>query len=282
MDELLKKYLDSERGPFHSEDWGRLILWRFDRAVKGARVYFTTRYGGVSARPYRSLNLGYHVGDEPERVGRNRELLGSNFDFSPERLTSPRQRHGAEVRELAREQDIGAGSGGGESPADRFDPCDGLVTSLRQAPLLLQFADCVPVVVTARAGGQPLLAVIHAGRAGLMLGVVAQGVERLRRLPAGAGGFDRISAAIGPSIGPCCYEVNTETAAAFAGRFGRKARTGNRLDLREAAWQELVGAGVDASNIHLLDICTACDESFYSYRRDGGVTGRQGALAWLE
>lgn len=281
MDELLKKYLSLERDPFHREDRGSIAVWEFDRAARGTRVYFSTRLGGVSERPYKSLNLGFHVGDSPSRVLRNRELLGGSFGFQPERLTSPRQRHGGEVRELDQEQDIGKGADGAEASYGPFDPCDGLVTAMERAPLLLHFADCVPVVITALAAGRPLLAVIHAGRAGLIAGVVNNGVRRLKRMKAATAGLDEVSAAIGPSIGPCCYEVDAGTAADFRERFGAKAVRERHLDLRGAARQELEGSGVDPGGIHLLDICTACDEEFYSYRRDV-VTGRQGALAWIE
>lgn len=281
MDDLLKKYISYERRAFHAEEWGPVVVWHFDEAVRGARVYFTTRRGGVSERPYKSLNLGFHVGDDPERVRRNRELLAGNLGLDPGAITSPRQRHSAVVEELGDESAVGAGSGGAESAA-RFDPCDGLVTAMRRRPLLLHFADCVPVVVTARAAGRPLLAAIHAGRAGLMEGVVANGVERLKGMEAAAGGISPVSAAIGPSIGPCCYEVDAQTATAFAERFGAELVVDNHLDLRQAVWRELESAGIGAGDIHLLDLCTACDtENFYSYRREG-VTGRQGALAWLE
>jgi hypothetical protein len=281
MDDLLKKYISQEHLSFHKEDWGSIVVWQFDDAVKGARVYFTTRLGGVSERPYRSLNLGFHVGDEQSRVLRNRELLGGHVGFLPQQLTSPRQRHTMIVKELEREQDVGIGSSSSKSDSDPFDPCDGLVTAMKRKPLLLHFADCVPVVITALAGKQPLLAVLHAGRAGLMEGVVANGFEQMKKMAAASAGLDQVSVAIGPSIGPCCYVVDAATAAGFADRFGSGTVNDNHLDLRVAAAQELENSGIDRDDIHVLDICTASDSSFYSYRRDGR-TGRQGALAWLE
>lgn len=285
MDDLLKKHIGRNRPAFHEEDWGSIVLWEFDRAVKGTRVYFSTRYGGVSEPPYKSLNLGFHVGDDPTRVSRNRELLTGPFGFAPERLTSPRQRHTAVVKELARERDAGSGADGEESPSNPFDPCDGLVTSLTRQPLLLHFADCVPIVITAVSGRQPLLAVLHAGRVGLMEGVIASGIKRLRGMKAAAAGIDRFAVAIGPSVGPCCYEVHEATAGEFAARFGGDTVAGNRLDLREAARRDLERAGIGGESVFTLDHCTCCEENeyvYYSYRRDGGVTGRQGALAWIE
>ena len=280
MNDLPQRDPNRERESFHPEGWGSIVLWRFDRAVEGTRVYFSTRLGGVSERPYDSLNLGYHVGDSHAQVLHNRELLGEHFGFPPGKLTSPRQRHSAEIRMLEREHEVGTGADGSDPPTSLFDPCDGLVTAMRRTPILLHFADCVPVVVTVRAGLQMLLGVIHAGRAGLVQGVVANGVAHLRRMAAAAG-LDEVSAALGPSIGPCCYEVSDLLAAEFTARFGDKVAHGNHLDLRQAARQELEDAGIAAADIHLLDICTACDDDFYSYRREG-VTGRQGALAWIE
>lgn len=283
MDELLKRYLSLERDPFREEEWGTTSLWRFDRAARGTRVYFTTRIGGVSERPYKSLNLGFHVGDQPGRVRRNRQLLGGIFGFAPERLTSPRQRHSSIVK-VINEKDVGAGADGSESSSSPFDPCDGLVTGVKQAPLLLLFADCVPVVVTARtAAGVSLVAVLHAGRRGLMAGVIGNGVRRLKKQAEQQGGVADTAVAIGPAIGPCCYQVGSEIADEFLARFGQDTVAGDHLDLREAARLELAGAGVDRKDIYTLDRCTCCNEhGFYSYRRDGGTTGRQGALAWIE
>jgi YfiH family protein len=156
---------------------------------------------------------------------------------------------------------------------------------MRRKPLLLQFADCVPVVITARGGGRTLLAVLHAGRKGLMRGVVTNGAAFMLRMQGKSEarvGFEDVTVAIGPSIGPCCYEVDAETARMFAERFGETTVSKNHLDLRLAVRRELELAGIPPGDIHLLDICTACDSDFYSYRRDGAATGRQGALAWLE
>jgi copper oxidase (laccase) domain-containing protein len=100
MDELLKKYFRRDRAPFQKEARGAVELWRFDYGISGSRVYFTNRRGGVSERPYKSLNLGFHVGDRQERVLRNRELLAGKFGFRTGHLTSPRQRHSAEIVEV--------------------------------------------------------------------------------------------------------------------------------------------------------------------------------------
>ena len=248
--------------------------WRFTAAPAGIKVFFTIN-GGVSAPPYDSLNLGFHVGDEPALVIRNRVALCEAHGLDPASVTSPRQRHTAVVEVVERAEQIGAGAFTEES---LFDPCDGLATGLRGVPLLLQFADCLPVVLVA-GGPRPAIAVVHGGRQGLMLGVVQSGVSLLaERFGAEPGS---VTAALGPAIGPCCYEVGADIAAAFGERFGEETLAGeDRVDLAAAAIVDLKAAGVHPVNIHLLEICTACDRDFYSYRRDG-ATGRHGALAWI-
>lgn len=261
---------------FVKEERDGLVLWRFAAAPAEARVFFTTRAGGVSRPPYDSLNLGFHVGDDLEAVRVNRKRLAGALGLDPARLTSPRQRHTDAVALLGREADAGSGA---FDEASVFDPCDGLVTSLERVPLLLHFADCVPVVLAGRADDRAVVAVLHAGRAGLMAGVIENGVTRTMAsgvLP------DGLVAAIGPCVGPCCYEVDEGLAAAFKERFGAEALSaGRHLDLPRAAAATLALAGVPADNISTFAGCTACDESFFSYRRDG-VTGRQGAIAWTE
>lgn len=261
--------------PFVQEDWKSLLLWRFSMAVPGTQVYFTSRPGGMSQAPYESLNLGFHVGDEPEAVRENRTLLCSTLGLDPRELTSPRQRHTTGIAVLEKE-DTGSGATGEESV---FDPCDGLITKLPGAPLLLHFADCVPVVLTAQTDKGPAVSVVHAGRRGLMDGIVSRAASMLMNETGAT--RDWITAAIGPAIGPCCYEVDEETATAFGEKFSPDRVNGRFLDLRQAAVDELVTATLWRENIFVLEICTACNDHFYSYRRDG-VTGRHGAIAWIE
>lgn len=263
-------------GPFLREDWKPLLLWRFTEAAPGVKVYFTSRPGGISRPPYDSLNLGFHVGDDPGHVRGNRELLARTLGLAPDRLTSPRQRHTDQVSLLDNEADIGQGATAEESS---FDPCDGLITTLTAAPLLLHFADCVPVVLSGVAeDGRPVAGVVHAGRQGLVEGVLANAAAMMVKRTGVA--LRDITAAIGPCIGPCCYQVDEGTASVFAGKFSGSVNDGY-LDLQSAAAHELTGAGLWRSNIYTLEICTACNDLFYSYRRDG-LTGRHGAIAWIE
>jgi len=254
-----------------------ITVWQFTQAPRGFRIFFTTRPGGHSSAPYESLNLGFHVGDDPELVRENRSTLAASLNINPVSITCPRQRHTGTVSLVEKGSEVGAGAFSEESV---FDPCDGLVTMLHRVPLLLHFADCLPVVLAARINGQAVLGIVHAGREGLIKGIVAEGVRTMAR-KAGVKP-ESIVAVLGPAIGPCCYEVGEENIRAFRERFGDEAIVGNaRLDLPAAAVIELKTAGVPARNIHMSGICTSCDEHFYSYRRDG-VTGRHGAIGWIE
>lgn len=263
-------------GPFVQEDRKPLLLWRFTQAAPGTRVYFSSRRGGVSEPPFESLNLGFHVGDDLENVKINRQILCSALGLDHSRITSPRQRHTAAVAAANGKDGIGSGAFSEESA---FDPCDGLVTAMPNVPILLHYADCVPVVLTAgSAPGGPVVGVVHAGRKGLMEGVISNAVD----LAAGKAGAapSSIVAAIGPCIGPCCYRVDKDIAAAFEKRLGAGYAKDGYLDLRRAARDELASGKIRPGNIYSLDICTSCNDDFYSYRRDG-VTGRHGAIGWI-
>ena len=264
-------------GAFATEEHIGIRLWRFTEAGAAVNVFFSCRHSGLSVPPYDSLNLGFCVEDEANHVHMNRQLLGRALGHKASCITSPRQRHSAEVGFLDSEFDIGAGSR--MVVPNPYDPCDAMVTSLKSAPLLLQFADCVPVVLSGEADGRPIIAVAHAGRVSLVGGIVTNTVEAMAARGAAPG---TLRVALGPAVGPCCYEVDGETAAQFRDRFGDAAVDGDSIDLKYGVAADLDAAGVAPGNIHNLDICTSCNEDFFSYRRDGPKTGRQGAVAWID
>ncbi|HEV3486119.1 MAG TPA: polyphenol oxidase family protein, partial [Vicinamibacterales bacterium] len=211
------------------------------------------RVGGVSVGPFESLNLGRMTKDDPANVEENRRRLCLELGAEYERLTLNRQQHSANVHRA--------------HAGRRGEPGDGLWTDEPDVPMLKLTADCVPVAI-ARRDGAPTLGVLHAGWRGLLEGIVEAGVHAL-------GG--RVVGAVGPAIGPCCYEVGDEVADPFAARFGRDVLRGRHLDLPESATRALRAAGCD--DVMRIDLCTACNPSmFFSHRRDGGITGRQGVL----
>jgi polyphenol oxidase len=214
-------------------------------ALPGGTALFTTRRGGVSDGPFRSLNLGLWTDDERDRVRENRARVAR---LSGGRLAQARQVHGTDVI---------------EADPDTVVDADGQVTAKRGVAPMALVADCVPIALVAPEG----VGMLHAGWRGLAGGVVANGVAALRAL-----GAERIAAAIGPGAGPCCYEVGAEVHAAF----GTSGRT---LDLKAIARERLEAAGVHS--VHDCGLCTMHDpERFFSHRRDGGVTGRQAGVVW--
>ena len=227
------------------------------------RVVFSSRLGGVSEGPYESLNLGILTEDEPERVVENRRLLCESVGIDPETATMAWQAHGARV--------LRADGRGIVRPGTPLERCDGLWTDERDRGLMLLTADCLPVAL-ARANGRPGLAVLHVGWRGLLDGIVEAGVEAL--------GGGPLRAAIGPGIGPCCFEVGEEVADPFRARFGPDVVVGRNLDLVEATERALRAAGCES--VERVDLCTSCEEELlFSHRRDRGVTGRQGIVAAL-
>jgi YfiH family protein len=226
-------------------------LFRWD-AGPGYEVAFSTRHGGVSEGPFESLNLGKLTRDSEENVEENRRRLCAAVGVDAGRLTFNRQRHSAVVHRAV----------GGRRGTDG----DGIWTDEPGVPMLAFTADCVPVAVVG--AGRPALALLHVGWRGLLDGIVHEGVQAL-----GSAG----RAAVGPGIGPCCYEVGDEVAGPFRERFGDDVLAGRNLDLRAATERALRDAGV--GKIERFDLCTSCNEGlFFSHRRDDGVTGRQGVI----
>jgi polyphenol oxidase len=133
-------------------------------------------------------------------------------------------------------------------------------------------ADCLPVALARASGAAPALAIVHVGWRGLLGGIVESAAQAL-----GAG---KLTAAIGPGIGPCCYEVRDDVAEPFRARFGGEAVLDGKLDLWSATARALRDAGCKA--IERLDLCTFCHpELFFSHRRDRGFTGRQGLIGFV-
>ena len=227
------------------------------------RVVFSSRLGGVSEGPYESLNLGILTDDDPERVVENRRLLCGSVGVDPETATMAWQAHGSKV--------LQADGRGIARPGTPLERCDGLWTDERDRGLMLLTADCLPVAL-ARVNGRPALATLHVGWRGLLGGIVEAGVEALGGSP--------LRAAIGPGIGPCCFEVGEEVAEPFRSRFGPDILVGRNLDLVEATERALRAAGCES--VERVDLCTSCEqELLFSHRRDQGVTGRQGIVAAL-
>jgi purine-nucleoside/S-methyl-5'-thioadenosine phosphorylase / adenosine deaminase len=248
--------------------------------LDGARVAFGTRLGGVSPAPFDSLNIGILTEDSDENAIENRRRLAAALGFAPERIAYGLQVHGAELETVP-----SSFRGSFGTPRYPKEPRDGLaevdgqvVVELGVAGLVFT-ADCLPVALHGSGG----VAMLHCGWRGLAAGIVARG----------AAAVGATSAAIGPGIGPCCYEVGPEVLAAFADLGDGIAADGpisqdigdksahRQLDLGEVARRLLVEAGVE--QVQAAGLCTSCEaDLFFSHRRDDGSTGRQGSLAWVD
>ena len=236
------------------------VRW-LEAGLPGARAAFSTRVGGVSEAPYEALNVGILTGDEPKRVGENRRRLAGSLGRDPAGVVMARQVHGSELRRHETPQQPRVYADVVKSP-DQFDA---QATSNPELTPLVMVADCLPVALVGAAG----VAMAHCGWRGLAGGIVAEA----------AGAVEAEAAAIGPGIGPCCYEVGEEVLSAFGSLDG--VARGRMLDLTAVATALLGRAGVSA--IESSGLCTSCNpELFYSHRRDGERTGRQAGLAWME
>lgn len=225
-------------------------------------VAFSTRVGGVSEGAFESLNLGIYTADDPERVVENRRRLTDRVGIDAERVRMAWQQHGAVVREATPEGIL--------TPGTRHEPCDGWWSDEPGQGMMLVTADCLPVAIARANGAKPALAVLHVGWRGLLAGIVENGVAVLGEGP--------LAAAVGPGIGPCCYEVGPEVTVPYTARFGPEVVEGRKLDLWRAAELALNEAGV--TEVERTDLCTFCHpELFFSHRRDRGITGRQGVIA---
>jgi YfiH family protein len=236
------------------------LRW-LEAELPGARAAFSTRLGGVSDDPYSSLNLGVLTGDRRDDVRENRHLLAGALRLDPERVLIGRQVHGAEVAR----HDAAPVPNPYAEPRPDLAPRDGQATDRPGLAPLVMVADCLPIALAGPRG----VAMIHCGWRGLAAGIVSRGAEEV----------DAAAAAIGPGIGPCCYEVGAEVLAAFEG-LGDGIARGRMLDLTEVARRLLRRAGVDS--VEASELCTRCNpELFFSHRRDGERTGRQGGLVWM-
>jgi YfiH family protein len=227
-----------------------------------ALAAFSTRLGGVSEPPFDSLNVGLITDDLPERVRANRARLTASLARDEGGVVFGHQVHGVTVRSHADAPAANPWLGDGPRPHDG----DGHATASPSLTPLVQVADCLPVAV---AGGDGV-AMLHCGWRGLAAGIIATGVEAV--------GAE--AAAIGPGIGPCCYEVGDEVRSRFRA-LGEGIASGRTVDLPEVARRLLERAGV--ARIESSGLCTSCERKlFFSHRRDGGRTGRQAGLVWVE
>lgn len=270
----------------HERDGVRYFTFESFASHPRLNAAVTTRHGGVSTGPYASLNLGGKTGDEPDNVRENRLRAAGVIGKESRNLVFAKQVHGSDI---ARVENGFEGA---------FDDTDALTTDALQTPLVILTADCAAVFVFDPV--KNAIAIAHAGWRGTVAGIAAKTVKRMQKEYGSSPGD--LLAGIGPSIGPCCYEVGEEVIItvetklpdyteeilvqpdmASAGSFRAAVNEDHRhFDLWRANELMLVDAGVPENNIEIARLCTACrTDLFYSHRAEKGVTGRFGGLLML-
>ena len=257
---------------FVEENENGLVYMRSE--LLPARHAFTTRLGGVSRGEWATLNLGSNRGDDPEAVRENYRRVAALLGAGIDGCCVTKQVHGNEVRVV--------------TEADRHVcmstvpyEADGLVTNVPGLPLLCFIADCVPVLLCDPVSG--VIAAVHCGwrsSVGDILGVALGRMETL-----GAHSAD-IRAAIGPSIGSCCFETDRDVPDAIeawlggdtAGLFRLRADGKYLVDLRASNARRLMQLGVPAAQIDISTECTYCShDKYWSHRYTRGRRGSQAA-----
>ncbi|MEV1098816.1 peptidoglycan editing factor PgeF [Streptomyces sp. NPDC049952] len=235
----------------------------------GAHFAFTDRWGGVSAVPYEELNLGGAVGDDPAAVRTNRARAARSLGLDPARVVWMNQVHGRDVAVVD--------GPWGDAPAD-VPAVDAVVTSRRGLPLAVLTADCTPVLLADPAAG--VVAAAHAGRPGLVAGVVPAAVGAMIALGAEPSG---ITAYTGPAVCGRCYEVpeqmRAEVAAAVPASWSETSWGTPAVDVTAGVHAQLDELGV--VDRHSSPFCTLESGDHFSYRRDR-TTGRLAGYVWLD
>ncbi|MCK5737102.1 MAG: peptidoglycan editing factor PgeF [Spirochaetaceae bacterium] len=232
----------------------------------------TTRMGGSSNTPLNSLNLGHLVNDVPEALASNRSSVSKALGIPGAAWAVANQIHGLKIAEV----EIGK-----QKP---YTDCDSLSITHKHIISTVVLADCLPIVIYDPIRHAGIIS--HAGWRGTDMGIAEKSVNHL--LAAGSMLEDLVAAA-GPGIGPCCYPVSGETARQFSDNYNypdnvviKNKRGEYRLNLEKANITRLRNCGLKEDNIGAAGFCTACrNEEFFSYRKEGGHTGRHAALMVL-
>ena len=217
----------------------------------------TSRYGGVSQKPYESLNLALHVEDNPKDVLQNRTILTKKHNLILQNLIYMEQTHSANIAIIK------------DSSQNRIENCDGLITDVKNIPLMVMVADCIPILFYEPK--KQVIAVAHAGRNGTFNHIAKKTIVKMIEE------FDcetkDILVYLGASIHECCYEVGEKIAKLVDEKYITNKDERYYLDMHSINVDQLVEVGVLKEHIEVDVTCTCCDGDYFSYRREG-KTGR--------
>lgn len=223
---------------------------------------FTTRHGGISKAPYGDANLAFHVGDDPQDVIKNHDLLANQLGYQRHSLIHMRQIHSDKIVQV--------------DPSFSFDTppeCDALITNHLHTPLMVMSADCTGILIYDPI--QKAIGAVHAGRAGALNAILPKTIQTMKETFGTR--IEDLHIVLGPSIGGCCYEINetiasecTEKGYSFALRREDKKVF---LDVNTILLEQLKNLKI--KNVEVSEHCTSCRcDEYFSYRADAQWTGR--------
>ncbi|MBV5321902.1 MAG: peptidoglycan editing factor PgeF [Sulfuricurvum sp.] len=223
---------------------------------------FTSRYGGISKVPYASANLAFHVGDNPEDVIQNHDLLADNLGYNRNRLIHMRQIHSDTIFLVDDNLTF-------DTPPE----CDALITNISDTPLMVMSADCTGILIYDPI--QKAIGAVHAGRAGALNSILPKTIEAMSQ-SFGTHKED-LRIVLGPSIGGCCYEVNKQIAVEcdINGYSSALRRVDEKvfLDVNTILLEQL--KRLEIKNVEVIEHCTSCRcDEYFSYRAEAQRTGR--------
>ncbi len=234
---------------------------------------FFGRRGGKSGGTFSGLNVSYRVGDDPEIVSQNVCDMKLAVGIHEGRVVTMKQVHGADIVEV------------NDTNLKEAGEADGMITSKPNIFLGVLTADCVPVLLIAPV--ERVVSVVHCGWRGSLAGIAAKAVNRFSDVYGVAP--STLEAALGPSIGACCYEVGDDVVEPLRARWGALAEASiknsavkSHIDLRGLNRDILTEAGLRPDRVFEIGPCSKCAaEDYFSYRREGRETGRQmSVIGW--
>lgn len=255
-----------------------LFLFEQMRAFKDIWHFVSSRRGGYSNGPFASLNIGFHVGDNNLAVIKNRQKLANALGIDLSGFTYANQMHSSNVALVG---EAGRGKGSGEMDS-AIENTDAMVTNVKRICLCVQVADCVPVLMYDPV--ERVIAAVHAGWRGILKRIVPAAVEKMIKHYGSQA--QNIVAGIGPSNGPCCYEVEEDvkietliSLGAINGIISHGKKPGKFIfDQWSAVKMQLKESGLKEPHIELAGICNQCNyQTFFSNRAGKGLTGRYAA-----
>ncbi|MDD2619932.1 MAG: peptidoglycan editing factor PgeF [Syntrophomonadaceae bacterium] len=248
---------------------------------QGINIAFTSHLGGLSSYPYQSLNLGLHVGDQKEKVIKNRQQILQLFSSDLNHMVSCEQVHSANVALV----DQSLAGRGARDLASALPDCDALICSTPGLVLATFYADCFPIFFFDPV--KRTVAVAHSGWKGTMGRIAGFALEKMQL--AGGSYPENVEVLIGPGIESCCFNIQAELAVRVQQEFPSftdiiySEHDRYFWDLKNTIRQTLLQSGCLPANISTCDLCTSCHpELFFSYRRESGTTGRMGAFIGLK